>query len=253
MPSRALRCLFLSSVLGIPAVAEPTPEKLDRILSDLKYGDVNLRLAAASSLYRYSITGDLGGRDISKELLLAMADPTLAVRRAAAEGLAYAGGNDSNVSAIARLLRSNPSESFRHAATFFLGEKKCISSTILLLDLMDDPSPDVKQGAAVSIGRLAILPNRAIPKLMELLREEYGPIREAALIGLYGFGHRAASVADDLAAGLLEGRLSAFGIRTFVEICSDQDYRRDVLTEIEADGPPALRSAAKDALVASNP
>lgn len=154
--------------------------------------DANVRAAAAASLGRFLLLGELekirpGPRDAAYEALLAACqdlEELLEVRRRALESLAYV-GNETVVELI-RQAYAAPEEKMRVSAVFAMGRSADTRWAAQVRQELFSPNPELRYEAARACGELQL--TDAVPELEELADDADPEVQEAALWALGQIG-----------------------------------------------------------------
>jgi len=152
----------------------------------------NVRAAAATSLGRFMLLGELGKirpiphQQAYRALLAAHKSPdeSLEVRRRALESLAYSGGEE-----VADLIGNayrHPDEKMRVSAVFSMGRSADERWSALVRRELYSPNPEMRYEAARACGELAL--REALPVLIELLDDVDTEVQEAAIWALGQIG-----------------------------------------------------------------
>lgn len=153
---------------------------------------VSVRAAAAASLGRFVLLGELGKvrerphRQALDALLSACnrAGETVEVRRRAVEALAYS--SDRVVNQLIRAAYQDPDEQMRVSAVFAMGRNgdECWSADVLRE--LDSPNPAMRYEATRACGELVL--EDAVPALIELVDDVDAEVQEAAIWSLGQIG-----------------------------------------------------------------
>lgn len=154
--------------------------------------DANVRAAAAASLGRFILLGELekirpGPRDVAYEALLAAcqdSEESLEVRRRALESLAYVGNE--TVAELIRQAYAAPEEKMRVSAVFAMGRSADTRWAAQVRRELFSPSPELRYEAARACGELQL--TEAVPELEELADDADPEVQEAALWALGQIG-----------------------------------------------------------------
>lgn len=154
--------------------------------------DVNVRAAAATSIGRYVLLGELEEIESAfamraeQSLLAAIHSPgeDIEVRRRAIESIAYSG--EAGVREIIQSAYEHEDERMRVSAIFAMGRSADpYWRNTVLLELHSD-RPAIRYEAARAAGELEA--KAAVPRLIELIDDEDAEVREAAITALGRIG-----------------------------------------------------------------
>lgn len=162
------------------------------LIARLQDVDASVRAAAATSLGRFMLLGELGKirpqpfQQTYQALLTAyaVADETPAVRRRVLEALAYSGEE-----AVARLIREayqGEDESMRLSAVFAMGRSADERWAPETLRELYHPNPAMRYEAARACGELGL--ETAVTTLIELVDDVDSEVQEAAIWALGQIG-----------------------------------------------------------------
>lgn len=154
--------------------------------------DANVRAAAATSLGRFILLGELekirpGPQHAAYEALLAACqdvEEPLEVRRRALESLAYAGTE--TVVELIRQAYAAPEEKMRVSAVFAMGRSADMRWAAQVRQELFSPNPELRYEAAHACGELQL--SEAVPELEELADDADPEVQEAALWALGQIG-----------------------------------------------------------------
>ena len=152
----------------------------------------NVRAAAAASLGRFLLLGELGKirplpHQQAYEALLAACrslQETLEVRRRALEALAYSG--EEEVAALISEAYRHPEEKMRVSAVFAMGRSADERWAEYVLRELLSPNPEMRFEAARACGELGL--EEAVATLIELVEDVDPEVREAAIWALGQIG-----------------------------------------------------------------
>jgi HEAT repeat protein len=163
-------------------------------LLDILENDIaeQARSAAAQSLGRYVLLGELGKYDSAKarlveEALLLVCDApeeTLEVQRRALEALSYSGRDE--VPSLIEDAYHHSEPKMRASALFAMGQSADERWTGYVMASLSDQSPELRYEAVRAAGELEIA--EALPRLIELMRDSDREVVEAAIwsVGMVG-------------------------------------------------------------------
>ncbi len=151
-----------------------------------------VRAAAASSLGRFMLSGELGKirprphQQAFQALLAACTNEKedLEVRRRALESLAYSG--ESIVAELIRAAYRHPDERMRVSAIFAMGRSADDCWAAEVMRELHSPSPQMRYEAARACGELEL--SDAVPALVELVEDVDSEVQEAAIWALGQIG-----------------------------------------------------------------
>ena len=154
--------------------------------------DVGVRAAAAASLGRYVLLGELEEIESSlamhaEQVLLAAihsAGEDVEVRRRAIESIAYSG--EAGVRDIIENAYYDEDERMRISALFAMGRSADTYWRDTVLSELDNERPAIRYEAARAAGELEI--KAAVPRLIELIDDADAEVREASITALGRIG-----------------------------------------------------------------
>ncbi len=170
-----------------------SPEFMERLLHVLE-NDIaeRARAAAAQSLGRYVLLGELGKYDATKArrveeallLICESTEETLEVQRRALEALSYSGRDEIPPLIEDAYYHSDPK--MRASAVFAMGQSADERWERYVLASLDDPSAEMRYEATRAAGELEIAD--ALPRLTELMHDSDREVMEAAIwaVGMVG-------------------------------------------------------------------
>ncbi len=162
---------------------------------------VVVRAAAAISLGRYVLRGELGEMNMSQAMAVQEAlleciftpDEDLDVRRRAVESVAYS--SDEAIKDIIEMAYDHSEESMRISAVFAMGRNADGQWREIVLYELDSSNPAMRYEAARACGELEIL--AAVPRLGQLVGDADSEVRQTAVwaLGQIG-GHEARRILE---------------------------------------------------------
>ncbi|MCS7178488.1 MAG: HEAT repeat domain-containing protein [Anaerolineae bacterium] len=168
--------------------------RLVPVLADVLLNDpsAEVRAAAATSLGRFMLSGELGKirpRPHQQAFQALMAACTneqedLEVRRRALESLAYSG--EEIVAELIRAAYRHPDERMRVSAVFAMGRSADDRWASEVMRELHSPSPQMRYEAARACGELEL--TDAVPVLLELIEDVDTEVQEAAIWALGQIG-----------------------------------------------------------------
>ncbi|MFN3762172.1 MAG: HEAT repeat domain-containing protein [Anaerolineae bacterium] len=168
--------------------------RLVPVLANVLLNDpaAEVRAAAASSLGRFVLSGELGKirprphQQAFQALLAACTNEKedLEVRRRALESLAYSG--ESVVADLIRAAYHHPDERMRVSAVFAMGRSADDRWAAEVMRELHSPSPQMRYEAARACGELEL--SDAVPALLELIEDVDAEVQEAAIWALGQIG-----------------------------------------------------------------
>ncbi len=225
--------------------------RLVPVLANLLLKDpaLEVRAAAASSLGRFMLSGELGKirprpyQQAFQALLTACTNEKedLEVRRRALESLAYSG--ESIVVDLIRAAYHHPDERMRISAVFAMGRSADDRWAAEVMRELHSPSPQMRYEAARACGELEL--SDAVPTLLELIEDVDAEVQEAAIWALGQIGGDEARQALDhyrhsdnealrgaardalRELEFLHGDLGAFLLFDFLEDEDEEDWDED--------------------------
>lgn len=206
---------------AVEGLWEDNDIRLVPTLVRLLQGDpaAEVRAAAATSLGRFMLSGELGKirprphQQAFQALMDACTNKQedLEVRRRALESLAYSG--EETVAELIRAAYSHPDERMRVSAVFAMGRSADNRWATEVMRELHNPSPQIRCEAARACGELEL--EDAVPILIELIDDVDAEVQEAAIWAL--------------------GQIGGDEARQALNLCRQSDNE-------------AIRSAARDAL-----
>ncbi len=165
-------------IVGVMVTIEDVTARLQEELTlaqALASPDENERLRAAETL------ADASSNEWRTPLLGALADPSWRVRRLAASGLARL-ANHETIIALMRTLRTQYDDPGVLNSALQILVMSDIDTTTPLIELLDDPDPDLRMTAALALGQQR--QSRAIPHLIAALQDSNINVRYHAIESL---------------------------------------------------------------------
>lgn len=153
--------------------------------------DANVRAAVASALGKFIYLGEIEElpEDTLREiedclLVVAKGADVSEVRRRAIESLGFSSREE--VSPLLEEAYYSGKEDWLLSALFAMGRSANKKWVSLLVEMLDDDSPEVRAEAARSVGELEL--ENALPRLLELLDDGFDDVRSAAIWSLSQIG-----------------------------------------------------------------
>jgi hypothetical protein len=172
---------------------DASPAFMEKLLHMLENDIAELaRAAAAQSLGRYVLLGELGKYDAAKArrveeallLICESAEETLEVQRRALEALSYSGRDE--IPPLIEDAYHHSEPKMRASALFAMGQSADDRWEEYVMGALNDPSAEMRYEAARAAGELEIA--ESLPRLVELMRDIDREVIEAAIwsVGMIG-------------------------------------------------------------------